>query len=63
MTPSEAHQPIREALGADWEAALARYNPQPFSACDVSGALSEEDGCLLSNRYSRTLSEFVEEGR
>ncbi len=41
---------IGEALGTDWREALAPYEPEPFSAFDLSGALSEEDGCLLCTR-------------
>lgn len=52
-------EPVRSALGADWEEALSPYNPEPFSAFDISGALSEEDGCLLCTRFSRPLSEFA----
>ena len=52
-------QPIRDALGENWREALAPYEPEPFSAFDLSGSLSEEDGCLLCTRYSRPLSQFV----
>ena len=53
-------EPIRDALGTEWQSALALYQPEPFSAFDISGALSQEDGCLLCTRYSRSLSQFVE---
>jgi hypothetical protein len=61
---SRRHRPdagIREALGEAWQEALAPYKPEPFSGFDVSGELSEEDGCLLCARYSRPLAHFVSE--
>jgi pimeloyl-ACP methyl ester carboxylesterase len=51
---------IREALGPVWKAALAPYESEPFSAFDISGALSREDGAMMCTRYSRPLSQFVE---
>lgn len=56
---SQRDEPIGNALGEAWKAALAAYEPEPFSAFDLSGSLSEEDGCLLCTRFSRPLSEFV----
>lgn len=54
-------KPIREALGDAWRTALTAYEPEPFSAFDLSGSLSEEDGCLLCTRFSRPLTQFVSE--
>jgi pimeloyl-ACP methyl ester carboxylesterase len=57
----ERDGPIGEALDERWRAALAAYEPEPFSAFDISGSLSGDDGCLLCTRYSQPLAKFIAE--
>lgn len=57
----ERDGPIGEALDERWRAALAAYEPEPFSAFDISGSLSDDDGCLLCTRYSQPLAKFIAE--
>jgi pimeloyl-ACP methyl ester carboxylesterase len=57
----ERDGPIAEALDERWRAALAAYEPEPFSAFDISGSLSGDDGCLLCTRYSQPLAKFIAE--
>jgi hypothetical protein len=58
---AQEDRPVNEALGPEWRQALSLYKPEPFSAFDLSGTLSNEDGCILCTRFSRPLSQFVQE--
>jgi pimeloyl-ACP methyl ester carboxylesterase len=55
-------EPIREALGERWKSLLENFETEPFSAFDISGTVSDEDGCMMSARYSRPLAQFVSKG-
>jgi predicted ATPase/DNA-binding CsgD family transcriptional regulator len=56
------HDPtIRDALGTGWQVPLAAYRPEPFSAFDLSGALSEQDDRFLYTPHAHSLSQFLRE--